>query len=356
YDPSRKYLAPVIYNWNLTVEREVYAGWLVRLAYVGSRSSHLKESVELNPDPVGSIAAGGPSNVDDRARLNNVFPAFVFPLKLGNISLDSHDINSSYNSLQVSLERRLARGVTILGNYTWSKSIDDLPYGPNGAGVSDLGSDAVSARPWDDPLRPRFDRGPSDFDHPHRFVLSFVTQLPQLANANPIARGILGRWSLSGIVAAQTGRPMTPMSGFTAGADMSQVGIGRDRAFMTQGNPYGSGACGTSAPCSDFLNVSLFSQPAVGTLGNAGKGSLRWPGYYNWDMSFSKQFKLNERYSVQFRSEFFNIFNRVNFRDTNNGGFNNTVENTVNLNSRTFGTLRSALDPRIGQMALKILF
>ena len=138
---------------------------------------------------------------------------------------------------------------------------------------------------------------------------------------------------------------------------MSQVGIGRDRAFMAQGNPYASGACGTSAPCVDFLNVSLFSQPVVGTFGNVGKGSLRWPGYYNWDTSFSKEFKLSERYSVQFRSEFFNIFNRVNFRDTNNGsGFNNTVENVVNLNSRTFGTLRSALDPRIGQMALKILF
>ena len=107
----------------------------------------------------------------------------------------------------------------------------------------------------------------------------------------------------------------------------------------------------------DYLNVSLFSQPTVGTFGNAGKGSLRWPGYYNWDMGFSKEFKLTERYGVQFRTEFFNIFNRVNFRDTNNGsGFNNTVENVVNLNSRTFGTLRSALDPRIGQMALKILF
>src|SRR5438094_87363 len=256
----------------------------------------------------------GPSSVDDRRRLNNVFPASVFPVKFGNISLDSHDVNSSYNALQVSLERRLARGVTILGNYTWSKSIDDLPYGPNGAGVSDLGSDAVSARPWDDPLRHRFDRGPSDFDHTHRFVLSFVAQLPQFANAKPIARGILGRWSLSGIVAAQTGRPMTPMSGLTAGADMSQAGIGRDRAFIAPGNPYGSGACRTSAPCVDYLNVSLFSQPTVGTFGNAGKGSLRWPGYYNWDMGFSKEFKLTERYGVQFRTEFFNIFNRVNFR------------------------------------------
>ena len=357
YDPSRKFLAPTLYNFNLTVEREVYAGWLLRLAYVGSHSSRLKESVELNPAPAGSIAAGGPSNVDDRRRLNNVFPASVFPVKLGNVSLDAHDINSSYNGLQVSVERRIARGVTILGNYTWSKSIDDLPYGPNGAGVADLGADAVSSRPWDDPLRHQFDRGPSDFDHTHRFVLSYIAQLPRLPGVHPLMRGVLGNWSLSGVVTAQTGRPLTPMSGLGSGADMSQTGIGRDHAYVVQGNPYGSGACGTSAPCVDFLNVSLFSQPAVGTFGNTGKGSLRWPGYYNWDMGFSKEFKINERYSVQFRTEFFNIFNRVNFRDTNNGsGFGNTVENVVNLNSRTFGTLRSALDPRIGQMALKILF
>jgi hypothetical protein len=183
-----------------------------------------------------------------------------------------------------------------------------------------------------------------------------VAELPGLSNAHPLARGFFGSWSLSGVVTAQTGRPMTPMSGFTSGSDLSQAGIGNDRAVIAPGNPYGKGACGSSAPCVDFLNASLFSQPAVGTFGNAGKGSLRWPGYYNWDMSFSKEFKVNERYRVQFRTEFFNIFNRVNFRDTNNGGFGNTVQNVANLNSRTFGTFRSALDQRIGQMALKILF
>jgi len=357
YDPSRKWLAPVLYNWNLTIEREVIPGWLVRAAYVGSHSSHLKESVELNPAAVGSIAKGGPPSVDDRRRLNNVFPAALFPVKFGNISLDSHDINSSYNGLQLSLERRVTRGITILGNYTWSKSIDDLPYGANGSGVADLGADAVSSRPWDDPLRHDFDRGPSDFDHTHRFVLSYVARLPGLANASPAARGTFGGWALSGVVTAQTGRPLTPMSGLGSGSDMSQTGLGRDRAVIAPGNPYGSGSCAASAPCVDYLNLNLFSQPGAGTFGNAGKGSLRWPGYYNWDMAFFKDFKASERYSVQFRAEFFNIFNRVNFRDTNNGsGFSNTVENVSNLNSRTFGSLRSALDPRIGQLALKIFF
>jgi len=356
YDPVGKWLTPALYNWNLIVERELFSGWLARIGYAGSHSSHLKESVELNPAPLASIANGGPSNLDDRRRLNNVFPAAVFPVKLSNISLDSHDINSSYNSLQLSIERRMANGITILSNYTWSKSIDDLPYGYNGAGVADLGADAVSARPWDDPLRHSFDRGPSDFDHAHRFVLSFVAPLPALTNANSIARGLLGNWKISGVGTAQTGRPLTVMSGLGAGSDNSQTGLGRDRAVVALGNSYGTGACGSSAPCVDYLNVSNFSQPTVGSFGNAGKGSLRWPGFFNWDMGLSRDIKIKESSSVQFRAEFFNIFNRVNFRDSNNSGFSNTVEGLTTLNSRTFGTLRSAFDPRIGQLALKIFF
>ena len=153
-------------------------------------------------------------------------------------------------------------------------------------------------------------------------------------------------------MSAQTGRPLTVMSGFSSGSDTSQTGLGRDRAFRTDGNPYGSDACGTAAPCVDYLNLSIFSQPAVGTFGNVGKGSLRWPGYYNWDMGFFKDIKAGERYRVQFRAEFFNMFNRVNFKDTTGS----VVDGLANLNQRTFGTLRNALDPRIGQMALKILF
>ena len=151
---------------------------------------------------------------------------------------------------------------------------------------------------------------------------------------------------------AQTGRPLTVMSGLSSGSDMSQTGLGRDRAFRTNGNAYGSGGCSTTAPCVDFLNVGIFSQPVVGTFGNVGKGSLRWPGYYSWDMGFFKDIKAGERYRIQLRGEFFNIFNRVNFKDTTAS----VVDGMANLNQRTFGTLRNALDPRIGQLAVKVFF
>src|SRR5262249_56019818 len=117
YD-SKKWLAPTVYSWNLTIDREVHPGWLVRVTYAGSHSSHLKESVELNPADVASLAKGGPPSVDDRRRLNNVFPASVFPVKIGNVSLDAHDVNSSYTSFQVPLPRPVTHAPPISTNYT----------------------------------------------------------------------------------------------------------------------------------------------------------------------------------------------------------------------------------------------
>src|SRR5262249_34307933 len=155
----------------------------------------------------------------------------------------------------------------------------------------------VSTLPWDDPNRHAFDRGPSDFDHTQRFVASFVAPLPSLTGASSFVRNVLGGWKVTGVVSAQTGRPFTAMSGLGAGSDRSQAGLGRDRAMIKSGNPYGTGACvGSTARCVDFLNVSLFSQPVVGTFGNASKGSLRWPGFYNWDMGFFKDFRITERW------------------------------------------------------------
>src|SRR5207244_2471376 len=138
------------------------------------------ETINLNPAPVG----GG------NRRLNAIAGSALF----SDIQQDLQDINSSYHSLQLSGERRLSGGLTILGSYTWSKSIDDLPPG---AGVT--GFDTYSARPWDDPLRHQFDRGPSEFDHTHRFTGSYVWQLPKLGASNRLVRGFVGAWQLSGV-------------------------------------------------------------------------------------------------------------------------------------------------------------
>ena len=344
WDPAHSYQAPTLYDGNLAVERQLPSNVLVRIAYAGSRGSHLKETIAFNVSPVG----GGPPRLNALLAPGNPTPPPVFATTNNGPTQDAQDINSSYHSLQASVEKRMSHGLTVLGSYTWSKSIDDLP---NGGGVADIGADTVSARPWDDPLRHQFDRGPSDFDHTHRFVASYVWQLPGLSRENRLLRQIFGSWEFGGVVSAQTGRPFVVVSG----VNNSGTGIGQDRANFV-GNPYGSGACAaakiTTKPCVDWLNPASFQANASGTFGNIGKGSIRLPGSFTWDMDLVKNFSFTERWKLQFRAEFFNAFNRANFMDDSA-----SLTNFQKLSStNNFGAIQQAADPRIGQLALKLFF
>src|SRR5262249_8405555 len=162
-------------------------------------------------------------------------------------------------SLQLSLERRFARGLTVRANYTWSKSTDTMPYNWGAQGPMDSQSFVY---PVYFPNADMLDRGPSDFDIRHRFVGTFVWQLPQLAHANPLLRYVVGGWQASGLITIQSGPPLTIL----AGKDQSQTGLTRDRAVIS-GDPYGSGACGNVAPCVNYLNTASFSLPALGDFG-----------------------------------------------------------------------------------------
>jgi hypothetical protein len=260
--------------------------------------------------------------------------------------------------MQLSVEKRMSRGLMILANYTWSKSLDDLA--PR-AGVT--GFDTSSALPWDDPRRHQFDYGPSEFDHKHRFVASWIWQMPSLKEKNSVLRGFFGDWQLSGLFQAQTGRPAS----VTQGSDISGTGIGQDRGTFTGADPYSSGPCAGVASCQQWLNPAAFvpttipdpanpgktiPNPALkASFGNVGKGSLRFPGFRSWDMGISKVFAVTERYKIQLRGEFFNVFNNVNFL-----GDEGTVNNASTFSNGNFARLRTATDPRIGQIALKFIF
>jgi hypothetical protein len=346
WDPVNKYQPPTVYNWNLAIERQLPSSVLARVAYVGSHSSHLTETLNLNPKPIGSVSS-------TPTRLNAIAAHVVTPFPgctvtncplFSTVQQDLQDINASYHSLQLSAEKRLSGGLMILANYTWSKSLDDLPPG---AGVT--GFDTSSALPWDDQNRHRFDYGPSEFDHKHRFVASYVWQLPSLKGRSALVRGFLGDWQLSGLFQAQSGRPATILSG----QDNSKTTIGQDRAVVS-GNPYGPGACARAgvAPCRDWLNPASFGFNPVNTFGTVGKGSVRFPGSNTWDMGLSKTFAVTERFKVQLRGEFFNIFNHVNFL-SDEGTVNNFAKFST---TAKFGSLQTAADPRIGQIALKLAF
>jgi hypothetical protein len=283
----------------------------------------------------------------------NYYPQF------SDLGEAAQDINSSYNSLQVTAQKRLSAGVTVLANYTWSKSIDDLPYGQS---ITTVVTGNVSPIPWYMPGRHQFDRGPSEFDRTHRFVGTFVWDLPRLSGSSALVRHTLGGWQLTGLFSAQSGAPLTVL----AGTDRSGTGTGTDRAtYLTGQDPYGAGGCSAAnrpAPCVDWLNPSAFALPAAGTFGTIGKGALRGPNQVTMDAGLYKEFPLTkERVKLTFRAEFFNLFNRVNFfppgatpdSSRPGEGFNNNAPPKVTGN---LYYINAAFDPRIGQMALKLIF
>ena len=318
------YQTPVAYDWNFTIERQLRGDWMVRAGYVGSHASHLMETVELSPV---------------------VYPtkAHLYP-EYSDIAMAAQDVNSSYNSLQLTAQKRFSKGFTILANYTWSKSIDDLP---NGQDITTVVTGNNSPIPWYLPGRHQFDRGPSEFDHTHRFVTSFSWSLPRLDSSPAALRFVAGGWQLSGLLTAQSGGPLTIL----AGKDQSGTALGTDRGVLVGSNGYGSGACGSAKPCVDWLTPGAFGLPAAGSYGNLGKGALRGPDLITYDGGLFKEFPVRgERMRFQFRAEYFNLFNRVNFGNP-----------AVSISGAGFGRITSTAtgtsgDPRIGQLALKLMF
>ena len=327
YDTSNNFkgVSPVLYTWNLMIERQLPGAWLARAGYIGSHGSHMMESIELNP----SVYIAGSSLGADARRL---LPGY------GNITQVSYDINSSFHSLQLTAERKFQAGLSVLANYTWSKSIDDLPATQAISGPAVALSSPI---PYYMPGRHQYDRGLSDYDHRHRFVVSYLYDLPKLTKANRFLRTVAGGWQLTGILSYMTGAPITIL----AGQDQSRTANNSDHANYLGGPVYGPGAC-KNAPCVSYLVKSSFGLPALGTFGSVGKGSVHGPGFFNWDAGLFKEFALgSERVRAQFRAEFFNLLNHANFNNPNNS-----------VTSGGFGTITGAQDPRIGQLGLKLLF
>ncbi len=324
YDPTGKYKVPVVYNWNLAVERQITADMVARIAYVGSHGTHLAIPLELNP----AVYTPGSTLGTDARR---IFQNYQYISEADNAG------NSNYNSLQLSLEKRFSHNLSFSTNYTWAKSLDNVAQNYNATGPADGGSYTL---PWYFPNADMLDRGPSDFDHKQRFVISWVWQSPTLDKLHPALRAVAGGWQISGVFQAQSGGPLSIL----AGKDQSQTNLNKDRATIS-GEPYGSGACKNSAPCVDFLNPASFGLPPTGTFGTLGKGVFRGPGLANVDAGLFKNFPIRERWRFQFRAEFFNLLNRVNLNDP-----------TTSVAAGGFGSIKGSRDPRIGQLALKLFF
>jgi hypothetical protein len=164
--------------------------------------------------------------------------------------------------------------------------------------------------------------------------------LPGLKRGGALAKVVNG-WAVNSIVTWQSGFPFSVNSGL----DNAFTGTSGQRADFLGGEPAPSNSRSHAEMIARWFDVTLFTTNAVGTFGNSGKDILRAPRLFNVDFSTIKVTKLTERASLQFRGEFFNFFNNVNFNGPN-----------ATVTSSTFGRITSARDPRILQGALKFIF
>jgi hypothetical protein len=308
-----------IQQWNMNVQRELWKKVVLTVAYLGNKGTRLHVSEQQNPGVYipGQSTSG---NVDSR----RIFQGYQ------TIESIQSTANSTYQSLQVNWNRRFENGVTFLGSYVFSKAIDLESTDGN----SGLGSQSSDPFNWDK------DKGLANFNVKHRFVTSFIWDMPFFRGSKGLEHAFLGGWQLNGILTLQTGIPFTVL----AGQDRSLSGVGLDHADVLGPVATYNGES-TNSKLARYFDTTAFALPALGTFGTAGRNTVVGPGLENFDGGLSKDFRVTENKRFQFRWEVFNSLNHPNFANPN-----------ASFASTNFGRILSAGNPRIMQLALKFYF
>jgi hypothetical protein len=330
--PTRQFIAPVRHNsidpdftagymqqWNANLQQEVWKNTVVTLAYVGSKGTRMMIGQNINP-AVFVPGNSTPGNVNAR----RIFQGFE------QIQNTQSTANSTYHSLQLSVNRRFQSGISFLGSYVWAKSLDLA----SNDGNSGVGNQATN------PFRQNLDKGLSDFDVRHRAVGSFLYELPFFQKSSGALRTILGGWQINGIFTLQGGLPFT----VNAGADRSVAGVGRDRADV-RGTVETFGGATRADMIRRYFDTTQFALPDLGTFGTVGRNTLIGPGTVNVDTAVFKQFRFAERRELEFRWETFNMANKPNF--------GNPISAFTNP---SFGRITTAASPRIMQFGMKLYY
>jgi len=317
---------PYAENYELSLQRQLRPTDIVTLSYVGTQAHRLLVTQESNPgNPALCLATPG-CGPNQENTFNTRLPVFGPLFQSNGWFITSGQ--SGYNSLQLNYRHTSGR-LQILTGYTYSKSLD------NASGYGE------QVNPFD----PKRSIALSAFDATHNFVVSYNYELPidKFGAANRLTRG----WALSGITRFSTGLPVTLIET----DDNSLLGTqftGPIPLGIDVPN-YAGGSVHTMDPRSSatatYFDTSGFSPEPLGQLGNARRRFFHGPGVNNWDMALLKDTKLTESMNVEFRAEFFNVFNHAQF---------GVVDG--NVNSPTFGQVKTALAPRIGQLSLKLNF
>lgn len=373
------------HQYNTSIQYSLNRDLLLEVAYVGTRGRNLIRDLAINQarlaspeSPIINAVTGQAITTNTPAATNVALRAPFQGVEVGNFLQIQSTAESSYNSLQVSLTQRLSKGSQFLASYTFGKSIDNASGGSDSTGeVRDTINIAGNQ------LDSRANRGLSDFDRKHRFVLSYLLDLPRLdfAKRSKTAGLIFANWQVATIITAMSGLPIDIIDGGSG----SFFGLSGGNNALVRPS-WASGATTSSAttniPPGYFFNPLAFVRPVVLTgqlipssngtaragatgtdIGNVGRNVLRGASQFNVDFSAIKRFPLGESKNIEVRAEFFNLFNHVNFA---NPISNLSAVAATSINPNTgqitgdpgdFGrVLSTSNNPRLIQLAIKFNF
>ena len=308
-------------QWSADVQRELGRGMALDLQYVGSNTSHLDRSF-FNNTP-----APGPGTVDPRRPSQNFRSRRII----------QNDLIADYDAFSVILRKRMSHGLQADAHYTWSRT-RDMSTHSNGGGQTMDNYDIQR------------DYGPANWDVPHRFVASYIYDVPFLKDSSqPVLKYVVAGWQVSGVTTIQSGSPVN----ITLSSDRANIGItGQQRPDLVGAVPalncQPNSAGATDVARRQLINcydLSAFALPAQFTFGNGSRNMLRGPKFSSTDLSFMKNVPVGGDVRFQVRVEIFNLFNQVNYNNPN-----------ASFGAAAFGTITGAGAMRQIQLGGKILF
>jgi hypothetical protein len=305
--------------WNLSIQRALSSTTSFQAQYIGSYTVHADNLTLQNLYPDNG--------------LNPASGLHIRPIpQMSGFTAVTWDGWEKYNALTLTLTQRLWHGLTVDSNYTWSKALDD---------ASNPGTDNAGTNLPQDVENIAAEKGLSDFDHRHRFVTSFLYQLPFLKSSEGWIHAAFADWQAGGIWTLESGSPFT-------------VNLSTDVA--NNGEPLSAPSQRPNLICdpnkgpkttAEWFNTACFVTPAPYTYGNAGRDIVIGPGTNDFDATLQKNFVFRESRQLQFRADIFNFFNHPNFNQPNR---------IFTTGPSNFGTISSANDPRIMQFSLRYAF
>ncbi|MGC1361662.1 MAG: carboxypeptidase regulatory-like domain-containing protein [Silvibacterium sp.] len=310
---------PYSQEWHLSVQRQIGAETTAQVSYVGSVGRHLLANIDENQVPTSQL--GSPID-QTNPQLLRPFPQYQGITTWANIA------SSSYNALEVAVQRRYSKGLTLIANYTYSKSMDNSSLDLS----TWIGGDYQDAH--DLPL------SASSFDEPNRGVVAYVYDLPlgqgrAFFNQKGILDQIVGGWITSGSFEANSGYPFTIFAG------------GPNLTGSLAGSVFANRVGNLSAAknATQWFNPANFADPAPYTYGDSGRNSTRTPGFWDFDAALQKNFNISETVKLQFRCDAFNLFNHRNLGEPGNS-----------LDNSGTGQIVSSTAPRLLQVGSQISF